>query len=206
MGAARIDRTPSRRQASASARESVSESSQRKGFPLRMHSPDKPESTFTRVPSGGPPLPTLARHIMGPLSTSAIAAPVPRMSERARSLIVRSAAFKSEPSELNSYWIVFEAAGGSIVAGAPSSGSKLMDRGSRVSLAEELLPTASQGDLSRMSFGAVRLGAASLSVSHSSSRWRASSGNSENRTPARPSASAQARQPVVPGEAAEPGG
>ena len=75
-----------------------------------MHSPDKPESTFTRVPSGGPPLPTLARHIMGPLSASAIAAPVPRMSERARSLMVRSAAFKSEPSELNSYWIVFEAA------------------------------------------------------------------------------------------------
>jgi hypothetical protein len=33
----------------------------------------------------------------------AMAAPVPRKSVRARSLITRNAVFKSDPSELNSY-------------------------------------------------------------------------------------------------------
>ena len=48
-------------------------------------------------------LATLARHIMGPRSTSAIAAPLPRKSARARSLMTRRAEFRSDPSEWNSY-------------------------------------------------------------------------------------------------------
>src|SRR5205814_10517720 len=54
-------------------------------------------------------LPTLARHIIEPLWASAMAAPVPRVSEHARALIRRSARFRSEPSEPNSYWTVVDA-------------------------------------------------------------------------------------------------
>jgi hypothetical protein len=47
-----------------------------------------------------------------------------------------------------------------------------------------ILPTAT--------FGAMVLGAPAFTVNHSFNRRRASSGNSENRTPARPKASAHA--------------
>src|SRR5206468_7201424 len=60
---------------------------------------------------------------------SAMAAPVPRVSEHARALIRRRARFRSEPSEPNSYWTVVDAG----LSGAHASGSKLIASGSRIS-------------------------------------------------------------------------
>jgi len=62
-GAARIERTPSRRQLSRSTRGSTSASSHLKALPSRKHSPESPEFTSSRVPSAGALSPTLARHI-----------------------------------------------------------------------------------------------------------------------------------------------
>src|ERR1700730_15053789 len=104
-----IDPPPSRRQLSRSTRGSFSVSSQRKVFPARKHSPDNPEFTSSRVPSAGALSPTLARHITPPLCTSAIAALVPRVSDRARSPINLSDAVRSVPRELNSYCTVADA-------------------------------------------------------------------------------------------------
>jgi hypothetical protein len=48
-----------------------------------------------------------------------------------------------------------------------------------------------------LSLGAIRLGTPAFTASQSFNRRRASSGSSENRTPARPNASAHAMYPVV---------
>ena len=119
-----------------STRGSISVSSQRSALPPRMHSPENPDCASTRVPSGGRAFPTLARHIIGPRSISAMAAPVPRKRVRARSLITRSALFRSGPSVLNSYWIVVETGVGPGISAVPAgvsqpkpSASKLTDRG-----------------------------------------------------------------------------
>ncbi|HUE52765.1 MAG TPA: hypothetical protein VMO80_10515 [Terriglobales bacterium] len=65
----------------------------------------------SRVPSAGALAPTLARQIIEPLWVRAMAAAVPRVSVRARAPTSRSATFRSDPSELNSYWTVVEAPG-----------------------------------------------------------------------------------------------
>src|SRR6266567_2650320 len=135
-------------------------------------------------PNAGVFFPTLARHIIEPLWASAMAAPVPRVSEHARALIRRRARFRSEPSEPNSYWTVVDAG----LSGAHASGSKLIASGSRISFVAK----AASAESPNVILGASRVGLLSFSVSHSFRRWRASSGRSEKRTPARPRASAQA--------------
>src|SRR5438552_2939080 len=128
-GAARIERISSQLQLSVFTRGSVCASSQRRALPLRIHSPENPEVISSFEPSAGVFFPTLARHIIEPLWASAMAAPVPRVSEHARALIRRSARFRSEPSEPNSYWTVVDAG----LSGAHASGSKLIASGSRIS-------------------------------------------------------------------------
>src|SRR5207244_8254189 len=102
----------------------------------------------------------------------------PRVSEHARALIRRSARFRSEPSEPNSYWTVVDAG----LSGAHASGSKLIASGSRISFVAK----AANAESPNVSLGALRLGLLSFSLSHSLRRARASSGRSEKRTPARP--------------------
>ena len=107
-GAARMERISNWRQARASTRGSSSASSQRSGFPRRMHSPLKPLATSSSVPIGRTVVPATARQTMPVSLLSATAAPVPRVIEHARPTISVSAAFKSPPSDLNSYCTLVE--------------------------------------------------------------------------------------------------
>src|SRR5215469_2772244 len=127
MGAARMDRMPKRRHASASARESESESSQRRARAQRTHSPVNPESTFTRAPVWGTLSPATARHAIPFSPDNAIAAPLPRVMEQARLAIKARAAFRSVPSDLNSYCTVVDetASGLSERCAGPGSVSRL---------------------------------------------------------------------------------
>src|SRR5205823_2185323 len=88
-----------------------------------MHAPVNPVLTFTAAPIGGTLLPATARHLITGVwlassgdrvlrisvpSTSATAAPVPRVMEHARLAINVSAAVRSPVSDLNSYCTVVE--------------------------------------------------------------------------------------------------
>ena len=75
-GMTMIERTPSRCETSRSTRRSAKTSSQRCVRRVRMHSPDSPDAESSREPSSGAVEPLLARHIISPSRSSAMAAPV----------------------------------------------------------------------------------------------------------------------------------
>src|ERR1017187_255004 len=68
----------------------------------------------------------------------------------------------------------------------PPSASKLTDRGLAVPSPEDLLPTLGPSTRSKVSFGALRLGAFSLRDSHSSNRCRAPDHRPAGYTPPSP--------------------
>src|SRR5258708_18073184 len=183
-----MERIPSCRQAWLSTRLSDSVSSHRKGRKARTHSPVNPDVMSTSVPRYGAADPATARQVMPSAPARATAAPVPRVIEHARLAIKVKAAFRSAPSDLNSYWTQVERAP---FLEFPGPVSRLKP------LPEPELETVEPRPCGEAEFrttqrGAFQLRTIPFTVNHSRSRARASSGRSEKRTPARPSASAHA--------------
>src|SRR6266568_1814242 len=149
----------------------------------------------TGAPISGAVVPAIARHIIPLSPTRATAAPVPRVIEQARLAINVKATFTSASRDLNSYCTEVET-----VETPPDTDES--DSGSRLKATPEELPEFPaaprlKAESRTTHRGAFQLGVLAFTVSHSRSRARASSGRSEKRTPARPSASAQATSPVL---------
>ena len=81
------DLTPSRRDASPSARGSTCASSQRCTWRVRMHSPDRPDPPSSRAPNSGAVGPLLARQTISPSRCRTIAAPDAPVARHACSTI-----------------------------------------------------------------------------------------------------------------------
>src|SRR5437763_8635320 len=159
-----------------------------------MHSPLKPVVTSTSVPIGRTVSPATARQTIPVSLVNATAAPVPRVIEHARLTINVSAAFKSPPSDLNSYCTLVDV---DPLPLPPFCGCASRLNAKPLPFIGLTLPRKGE-DWSRTTHrGPFQLGEEAWLVSHSRNRARASSGRSVKRTPARPNASAHATYPVV---------
>jgi len=86
-GTAIIDRAPSCRQAARSTRGSISASSHSRIRPFRAHIPENPNCGSKRVPTWGA-VPCAATQTVSLSSLKAMAAPVARVADMARSSII----------------------------------------------------------------------------------------------------------------------
>src|ERR1039458_728510 len=86
---AAMERIPRSRQTSGSTRASVCVSSQRRVLDVRKHSPEIPESTFSKAPIAGAISPLRARHTTTSLVRKAIAVPLAPVKSRAVSATAR---------------------------------------------------------------------------------------------------------------------
>src|SRR5262249_4938996 len=164
-GAARMDLSPSQRQASASTRLSDSVSSQRSGRASFMHSPLNPELISTCAPIGGAVVPATARHVMPFSPAMATAAPVPLVIEQAGLAISLSAALMSLPKDWNSYCAVVDVTG---FLGMQGEASGSASRLSATPLAEcplPLPPLARNAESLTTHRGAFQLGVPAFWVS-----------------------------------------
>jgi len=97
-GTTSIDLSPTRRQASIFTRGSDSESSQRRTFPTRTHSPERLAAALSRSPIEGAALPLADQYTISSPSRSSTTAPLDFVSSCARRVTTSTTSRGSSPA------------------------------------------------------------------------------------------------------------